>query len=1225
MSKKDLAISLRSDSAKNVCALLVAYIRTKTIRMTNVMAFIIVFTCMQVNGHVYSQKININVTNSTLDNVLRLIRQQSDYMLLYNHEAIDGVRGINLKAQNEELENVLKKLFIKIPFSYEIKGKTILIEPKQNTETPKSINQSTDLSARIVDEQGRPIPGVTVRIKNSNIITQTDQNGNFSLKNVKPEDIIQVSYVGFQEIEKRVDQFGKLQTLKEIVNELENVVVTGYQTVNKKLFTGSSTQLKADDVKIDGVTDISRMLEGRAAGVSVQNVSGSFGSAPKMRIRGATSISGENKPLWVIDGVIIEDIVNVSNDELSSGDPLTLLGSSVAGINANDIESFEILKDASATAMYGARAMNGVIVITTKKGRVGKAQVSYNGNFTTYLKPSYATYDVLNSMDQMSIYAEMARKGWFNQSDIVNAANGGVYIKMYERINSYDETSGTFGLENTPEARAAFLNRYANANTNWFDLLFRNSLVQDHSLSVSSGTENSKHYFSASMFNDNGWSVADRVKRYTANVRSDYNLSPKFTLGTIVSGSIRNQTAPGSNSRVEDAVRGDFNRDFDINPFNYALNSSRAITAFDENGNREFFRRSYAPFNILHELENNTMSIKMMDIKLQGELGYKILKNLEFKVLGSMRYVKTSREQSVNEKSNMAQAYRANWSSGVTANNLYLYTDPDFPIGESMVVLPQGGLYNRTDDELINYYLRNTLRWNKDFGGHTTSLFVGQELKYADRDRAFNRGYGYQFDKGGVPFTDYRIIKQLLEAGGNYFGLSHWYDRYVAFFANGSYSYKGKYVFNGTFRYDGSNQMGTSNTARWLPTWTLSGAWNMESEDFIKSINAIDFLKLRGAYGLTASMGSATNSAPIFTSSSSLRPHLSEVESRIVLGSLGNSELTWEKQYEANLGLDMGLFNGKLNFTIDYYDRKGFDLIGPFRTNGIGGQAIKQANYADMSSQGLEITLGGQLVKRKDFSYRTNFTFGYNKNKITNLKSTPIIFNMIGPTGGVKEGGAVRGLYSIKFEGLDTYTGIPLFLTENGTVGHNVFMQSPSIDNLVYEGSVDPVYTGGFSNTFKYKDLSMNVFFTYQAGNKIRLNPQFSTYYSDLNAMSRVFLDRWVKPGDEQFTNVPSILEYRDVTALGSSYPYNNYNFSTARVVDGSFVRLKTVSVSYNLPAKWANSIKANSLSLNAHGTNLWLIYADKNLRGQDPEFFNSGGVAMPMPRQFTLSLKVGL
>ena len=1191
-----------------------------------VLLIFLLLNVTQAMGKTYSQPISIAVDKGSLFSVLQSVKEQSGYMFLFNEEAVRAVGEVSVHVQDMPLEEAITQILKGLPFTWYKQGKTIVLVPREEN-LPDKVSVGAllqELNARVLDSQGTPLPGVTVQVEGKTQSTQTDAQGKFSLR-VVPGDVLRFSSIGFKTRSLPIAEIGTEIVLREDISALEDVVVTGYHNINRELFTGAATQVQMEDIKMEGTIDVSRMLEGKVAGVSVQNVSGTFGSAPKIRVRGATSISGENKPLWVVDGVVLEDVVNVSNDQLSSGDPLTLLGSSVAGINTDDIQSLEILKDASATALYGARAMNGVVVITTKKGKSGKARVQYNGNFSSYLKPSYRNFDIMNSSDQMSVYLELERKGWLNHSSSSMAKDGGVFTKMYDLINTYDVSSGSFGLPNTLEAQNAFLTRYANANTDWFDLLFNNSFVQEHSISISSGTDSAQHYFSMSYYHDSGWTIADEAKRYTANIRSNYNLSDRFTLGTIVSASVRDQDVPGSNARVDDAVRGEYTREFDINPFSYALNTSRTLTPYDESGNLEYFRRSYAPFNILNELDNNSINVRMMDLKLQADLGYKFLDDFEVNVLGFMRYVKTARDQRVTEDANMAQAYRANWASTVAESNPYLYTDPDFPIAEPMVVLPQGGLLHMTNDEMLNYYMRGTLKWDKQLNEkHHVSAFLGQEVKFANRRRDYNRGYGYQFNSGGVPFTDYRIIKQLLESNDNYFGLNEWYDRYLAFFANATYGYDRRYVANVTFRYDGSNQMGISNTARWLPTWTFSAAWNLDQEAFLAGAGKLDYLKLRGAYGLTASMGSATNSSAVFRDGSTYRPNLSEQESSIDLVSLENSELTWEKQYEANVGLDLGLFQGRLNFSLDYYNRQGFDLIGSYRTTGIGGQAYKLANYADMRSHGLEFTLGGRILDRA-LSYHANLTFGYNKNKITNLENTPVIYSMVVPTGGVKEGGAVRGLYSIPFMGLDPMNGIPYFKNEAGQASTYVNMQSSNTDILIYEGSIDPIVTGGLTNTFSYKNWSLNVFLSYQAGNKIRLNPAYQSYYSDLDAMPNEFYDRWVMLGDEKYTGIPSIMEFRDYTELGAAWPYNTFNYSDYRVVDGSFIRLKTLALSYSPDGDWVRHLGLNNLSFDLQASNLFLLYSDKRLRGQDPEFFNAGGVALPMPRQFTFSLKIGI
>ena len=673
------------------------------------------------------------------------------------------------------------------------------------------------LTGQVFDEYQKPVPGASVIVKGTSRGIQTDAAGKFSFSaEVTPQSILLVQFLGMEPAEQVIGQRTSFNfILKEDAAQIENVVVTGFQTISKTTFTGSATKLKVEDMNIKGVTDVSRMLEGAAAGVAIQNVSGTFGAAPKVRVRGVTSINGENKPLWVIDGVVQEDIVTVSNDDLTSGDPTTLLGSAVAGISASDIESIDILKDASATALYGARAMNGVVVVTTKKGREGAPVINYNGNFTIQLRPSYVNYDIMNSYDQMSVYAELERKGYLN-SDIVNAANSGVYGKMYKLINTYDEKAGRFILANTPEAKQNFLMRYAGANTDWFKVLFRNSLQQEHSLSISAGGAKSRTYASVSFLHDGGWSVADRVNRYTANLRNNFKPARWLDLGFQLTGSLRQQRAPGSLARNANVVSGNYDRDFDINPFSFALNTSRALTPYDENGELEYFTRNFAPFNILSELENNYIDLTVADVKVQFDLGAQICKGLRWEFTAAGRYAKSDREHQITEHANMAEADRADYTSTIRAANKFLWQDPDNPNAEKVAVLPYGGFYNRSEDMLLSYDMRNSFKYTTNFGEskHTLNAIAGVQVKYADRQRYSNTGYGYQYDEGGTVATDWHIMRWMIEGNFPYYAMNTTRDRFAAFYANFDYGYDSRYVFSATIRYDGSNALGRNASCR---------------------------------------------------------------------------------------------------------------------------------------------------------------------------------------------------------------------------------------------------------------------------------------------------------------------------------------------------------------------------------------------------------------------------
>lgn len=1171
-------------------------------------------------------KISINLSNVTLQSVFDEIKKKANYEFFFSNNDVDASRRVSVNVKNGTVEDVLKHV-LGSGYSFKVVDSKIIIDATNVKSASKNVPQSPSrkIKGKIQDKNGQTLPGSSVKIVGTSKGVSSNVNGEFEIEVPGNAKQLEVSFIGYVPQVISVDKGGYLNvTLLENSQKIDEVVVTGYQRVDRKLFTGSAVKVSADDAKIDGVTDVGRMLEGRAAGVAVQNVSSTFGSAPKIRVRGNVSIYGDSKPLWVVDGVVLEDVVSVSPDELSSGDAVTLISSAVAGLNADDIENFQILKDASATALYGARAMNGVIVVTTKKGHKGKPVVSYNGNFTVQLKPTYDSYNIMNSKDQMSVYRELERKGWLNHSSISRSSNGGVYAKMYDLINQYDSKTG-FGLENTPEARARFLQKYEMANTDWFDLLFRNSLTQEHSISISSGNEKSQYYVSASVFKDNGWTIADKVDRYTGNFKGTFNLTDRLTASLSSSGSYRDQRAPGTLKRVKNVVQGTYERDFDINPYSFSLNTSRTLRPYNDDGSYESFRRNLAPFNILNELDRNTLDVKMLDFKMQADLSFKIADWLQYDFVGSMRWVQSSREHCIKEGSNLAEAYRAAGNATIRDQNGFLYRDPDFPEAEKVVVLPTGGFYNSEQDKLTNYYIRNTFTVNKKFDDQMINFLLGQEVRYADRQNSFLNGYGYQYDKGGMPFVDYRIVKQMIEGGFDYYGMGWEYDRFLASFVNGGYSYKSKYTLNGTLRVDGSNQLGKSRKSRWLTTWNISGSWNIHSEDFMQSFSNLNRLTFRAGYSMNANMGPARNSTAILMNSVTDRPYTAEKESCITISDLENSQLTWEKQHEINLGLDVSLFNNRLYASVDVYRRNGFDLLGFIDVSGIGGTSTKFANYANSRSQGVDFSIGGKILDGEDLSWNSNLTFAYNTTKVTNLKTKSRIHSLTQAEGGPREGKPIRGLYSIQFQGLDK-SGVPTFLNEEGVRDYGADMQSYNLSYLKYEGPIDPTVTGGFSNTVKYKNFTLNVFLSYQWGNKIRLNPVFKSYYSDIDALPKEFNDRWVLPGDEEFTNIPSVMSRREFKRINNTslYPYQNYNVSDQRVADGGFARLKNVSITYDVPASFVNKVGLRTASIKVAAVNPWLIYSDSKLNGQDPEFFGSGGVAMPIPKQFTFTLKLG-
>lgn len=1174
------------------------------------------------------QGINQNLHNVTIDQALKDIAEQMEMHFFFSNDKIDTSKKISVNIVNSTLEQALLQIFRGQSVDYEIDNNIVLIKDvKPNTAAAQQPAEPRTVKGVVRDSKGEPLSGAYITVKGASASAISGNKGEYSITVPSNNAVLQFSFLGKESQEVSVGTRSQVDvTLQESSMQVEEVVITGMAVMDRRIFTGATDKLSADDVMIAGVSEVSRALEGRSAGVSVQNVSGTFGAAPKIRIRGATSIYGDSKPLWVVDGVIIEDITDVSADDLASGNVETLISSAISGLNADDIESFQILKDGSATSIYGARAMAGVIVITTKRGQAGASQINYSGEFTIRMRPSYSQFNIMNSQEQMSVYQDMHDKGWLRFAETFRSSAYGVYGKMYELNNSFNPVSGQYELSIRDEARNAYLREAEYRNTDWFKELFHTSVVQTHSVSVSAGSDKTTFYGSTSIMYDPGWTDRSSVKRLTANTNFTHKIIPNLSLTMIATGVYRHQEAPGTQDQEVDNLYGQVKRGFDINPYSYSLNTSRTADA------QTFYRRNYAPFNIHHELENNYIILNVTDLKFQGELKWKIIPGIEVSVLGALKYSTSSNSHYGKDASNQAEAYRAMDDDQMRAGNPYLYLNPDKPYDLKMSVLPEGGFLKKRSFEMLSYDFRTSVNWNKSFGSHYISFYGGMETNAVDRNRDWFNAWGVQYSIGEIPYYVYEFFKQGVERGDTYYSIAKTRSRNAAFFGVLTYSYKSRYILNGTLRYEGSNQLGKSRRSRWLPTWNVSGRWNIHEEKFFESarkiVNALD---LRASYSLTADKVPSfiTNSEVLIGSSTMFRPQTESRETALDISALENSELTYEKKHEINLGLDVGLFNNRLSITMDAYKRDQFDLIGQIYTKGTGGFSSKYANVASLSSKGIEFSLASVNIRNKGFTWMTNFIFSKSANVITSLLSTPNVMTMISGTGYAVEGRPVRALYSIRFMGL-TDNGVPIIMDpvsgkpNSGYV--NFYATNWKEEYFKYEGPSEPTVTGSIGNTFRYKNLNLNVFITYSFGNKVRLDPAFRSSYSDMTATPREFSDRWMVPGDELTTNIPVILSrWQIYNNSNLNYLYNAYNYTDIRMADGGFVRMKEIALSYDFPKRWIQGWKIRNLGIKFQVTNAFLIYSDKKLQGQDPEFFQSGGVAIPMPRQYTLTLKISM
>lgn len=1097
------------------------------------------------------------------------------------------------------------------------------------------------LSGMVRDADGVALQGAHVQVVGTKLRALTDAEGRYHIRLGKAGGRVTllVSHLGM--LSQRVTLNGE-QTrdivLKADNRSLDEVVVTGYQKVRNRIYTGAASAVKMQDIRLEGVSDVSKMLEGRVAGLNLQTISGTFGAAPRINIRGGASILGNVQPLWVIDGAVYEDLVHLSLDQLASGDAVTLIGSAIAGLNPADIQDIQVLKDASATSFYGARALNGVIVVTTKQGqRETPLKVNYSTENSVRLRPNYGQYDLLNSQETMALYQEMEEKGYFDANSSRYGRRSGIFGQWYDAVGTYDLARGSFLQPNTPEARAAFLQRGEMANTDWFRQLFTLAPNTQHSISLSGGGKNTATYVSVGFYHDGGWTLPEKVNRLTAHLKNTFYISPKFTATLTAQGSLRGQSAPGTLPQRKNHAQGVFERDFDINPFSYALGTSRTLSPYNPDGTLSFYRNNWAPFNILHEYANNKMDIDVVDFKLQAEADYKLREDLSVKALVSARQAHTSTSHRVDAQSNLMAAMRANETPEVARENIYLVRDKDHPELLPQVGVPQGGLLNQNEAALHSWLARIAVDYEKSFGQHDVKGFAFAEARHALRTSTPFSGYGIQYDRGNQVYHTPLIFQKLADEGESYFGRREQIDRGVTFSLNGTYGFAGKYVLNGVLNYESANTSGQRNGSLWLPTWNIGAKWNVDREEFLRAYPTISKLALRLSYGLTAKMNeAAVNASAVYRNALTPRQHLADRENQLDILHLENRDLTWEKMVEWNAGLELGLWDNRISATLDFYARNSYDLIDLVATSGVGGQYYKYANFGDMRTQGVELGLHTVNVKTSDFKWSTSLTFSAMHQEVTRLLNAPTAFDMVAGRGRGNIVGFPRGsLFSFNYDGLDI-NGLPTFHfgrypTNSGEYSHIAGADFSDTQYnktyLRYHGPIEPQITGGLSNTLSWKQWELSVFFTMQAGNKIRLNPTFDPSFADLNVFSTRYRDRWLNPSDELRTDVPVLPSQALIEQVGRENierAYNTYNYSQEMVADGSFVRLKNVALAYRLSESVTKKLSFSSATLRLNVTNPLLIYADPRLHGQDPEYYRSGGVALPTPRQVTLSLSLG-
>ena len=925
--------------------------------------------------------------------------------------------------------------------------------------------------------------------------------------------------------------------------------------------------------------------------------------------RGQTSINQEVKPLWVLNGVILQDEIDLKPEDLVSEDAKLLIASAIPGLTAESIESFRVLKDASATAVYGPRAIAGVVEVVTKKGAAGTSSFTYTNESTFRLIPTYDQYNIMNSQEQMSVIQELMQGGHYEFQNVVTQKNKGIVGRMYELFYELDR-QGNSRVLNTEAGRRAYLQEAERRNTNWFKQLFQTSVMQNHTLSFSSGNEKSTYYASLSLLSDPGWQKGNKLTQYATNLNANYNLSSKVRLGLITDLSYRDQTTP-----IQDG-------------YNYALNHSRTLNA------KDYYTTNYAPYNIFNEMDNAYIDTDIATLRIQGQLSWKITPKIEAILMGAIRYQNNTQKTEYKENSNWVLSYRAMPNTTVRDNNTNLYKDPNDPFALPVVVLPKGGIREKIDKTSLANNLRATLSYKDTFaeGLHSIALFGGFEMDNAKNTNDLNRNYGLLYNAGNYASFSYLMFKKLQEEFRNYYTVADTENNNQAFFANASYTLKGRYTANGTLRYDASNAFGPSRYLRWMPTWNAGLKWDVSQENFFASLKPLSHLSLKASFGVTAVAPSVSNSLAQLYINNPWR-NSTQRELGLEIQNIANHDLTYEKNQELNIGADLGFLDDRINLSVEWFHRHSYDLIGDIVTQGTGGFTTKKGNMAQMRIRGLEIGLETTNLKTADFSWKTSFIYSRAKNEITELLTTPIIRDMIGySTSATSQGGFARAgyplksIFSVPFNGLND-RGLPTFLNEHdqSTIG-GIRFDSRNVDFLKYAGTLIPTDKGSFSNTFHYKGISLGVVLTYSYGNVVRLR-KLSNIYTDYGIVPRELNNRWQFAGDETRTNIPVVYTTFMQNAYGYneiSQAYNTYDYSDIRIAKGDNIRLKEISLGYTFDKDFLRETRIRQLSVKLQATNLALLYADKRLNGDDPDYLVNGYTPIS-PKRLIFTFRVGL
>lgn len=1140
------------------------------------------------NAQAQEKRFDLKMQNVSLDRVIEKLREVSNQTFAYQLDDVKAYTKISFDVKQKTVGEILDECLKKTDLTWKQVDETIIIYKRPMTKEVKA----TVLKGEVQDINKAPIPGATVKLVGTTVGVATDSEGKYTISLPVEKGTLEFSSIGYKT--KQVAFSGGKDmlrvTLEEDVAALDEVVVTGYQVIKEKMNAGSVSKVKMEDLILDGTRTLEAELQGKVPGMMVINRSGLTGTRQRVRIRGTSTLLGNAEPVWVVDGIIQEDPLPFNTNDFNNLDPSNtdmindFVGGAIAWLNPKDIESITVLKDAMSTAIYGTKAANGVIVITTKKGKVGRMSVSYSGGMSYSPRMNYNKMELMNSQQRVDVSREAY------ETNIPLSGNQDIgYTGLAKAYRNREISLEEF----TAQAKQLEKN-----NTDWFKVFFRDAISHNHTVSISGGTEQATYYASFGMSDNNNTAKGNGQTQYTGSVSVSARLWEKVFLSTSLNGSI---------SETQGFIGT-------VSPFNYASTTNRAIARFTPEGEPFFYahKDNGYLYNLENELKHSGNENTNSSVSASLSLRWQLLESLSFTTSGGYSFSHVDGESWYTEQTN----YIAN----IRGFNFEEFSAGDAKYDKSL--LPHGGELTQSTNRSAGWSWRNQLDFVKVFNGkHSISAALGYEVRSSRSKGSSETVYGYMPDRGKVIVN----IPPLDEAGNvnrryrTTPRISDSQTNNMSYYLTLGYMFDDRYAFNMSIRGDGSNRFGQDKSARFQPVWALGFRWNMEMEPWMQNQNIVRGLNFQFSYGYQGNV--VNNVSPFLIATIGTDPRTYDYT--LTIKDLPAPDLKWEKTQNINYSISGSLFDNKISFNFNGYYKKTTDMVigmeVPYE-NGVGTRPI---NGGKMKNSGWDASFGFTPVKGKDFI----LSMGFNMGKVYNE-----VESEIEPTGSWQEassgnlpkaGYPVSAFWAFRFIGLNPEHGGPMFDLSGSELEEAKRDATLYMD---YAGKMEPDFNCGVSFSIRYKTLSLSSGLYLSVGNQIYLAPlgkMTQSIPSEYENMSTEWVKRWRKPGDEKITNVPSlpnmISSAKTIKVVGEeTNPYDMYANSTIRVVDAWYLRCGSISLSYSLPERLLPGTLQH-LGFTFSLGNPFQIRS-KDFKGRDPEVALGG---QPLSRTMSLGVSV--